>query len=1062
VTTCPICGTPNPDAARFCMTCAYPLTPARPSREARKVVTVVFADVTGSTGLGENLDPESLRAVMGRYFEAMREVLERHGGTVEKFIGDAVVAVFGVPTLHEDDALRAVRATIDMRGALARLNASLRDERGLEIEMRVGVNTGEVVVGDPRAGGSRATGDAVNVAARLQAAAEPGETLLGDSTYRLVREAVTTGELRRINVKGREEPVAVRALLAVDQTAEAIHRRVGGPMVGRERELGILRNAYESAVAEKRCVLVTVLGTAGVGKSRLTHEFLGGIRPAATVVRGRCLPYGHGVTWFPVAELLRSAVGFDDEADPNEVVARLRDRLDGTPDADTVVARLAEPLGIATEPVPVEELFWAVRRFLERLADERPTVVVIDDVQWAASTVLDLLEHLADWIHGVPLLLVALARPELLDIRSGWGGGKPDATTFLLEPLPSEQTDQLVESLFEGASVPEAARTRIAAAADGNPLFAEQVIEMLLDDGLVRRLPDGSFEVDELDAISMPPTIQALLAARLDRLNEPERRTIERASVVGKEFAQREVSELTPADGRPGVPGQLMALVRKELIRPDRRRDDGGETFRFRHLLIRDAAYDSLPKAERADLHEQFANWLESSAGDRIAERDEIVGYHLAQARSYRLALGPDDAATKALALRAGRRLLVAGRRAAARDTAEPARRLLTAAADLLVDDDEARYEALLERFWCCFETPDNTEIARQAEEVGARLGPRPALRARLWGWLTRSFGDPSFVFGDVRPQVLAAIETFRTADDIDGLIDAITVLVFIDLTLAHWEDQTRAARLGHEIALEHGREDRRSHFARWLANAVCWGTLDAGDSVEMVNELLRVEKRRGAQAAMYSAISLLRAIMGDRAGSDAAWAEEQAIEHELGDRPRFFRRAFAEHALDNFATALEQAEAESAHLAAVGDTGQRSTMQALIAWIHALQGNSQLALEATEESRMLGAPDDAETQIQWRAAAGLARAQLGEFDEADRLTTEAIEAGATTDAATVGRAWEARMRVLGAAGRQPEMLEAAARARAIYKAKGVVNSLRRLDEFLAGTESGARTQAAH
>src|SRR5436309_6372040 len=306
------------------MNCAQPLAPVEATREARKVVTVVFADVTGSTGLGERLDPESLRAILGRWFDAMRDVLERHGGTVEKFIGDAIVAVFGVPTLHEDDALRAVRAATEMRAALVAFNEALRTERGLEIEMRVGVNTGEVVVGDARAGGSRATGDAVNVAARLQQAAEPGETLIGDSTWRLVREAITTGEARDVEVKGRHQPVTVRRLLDVDPMAEAIHRHVGGPMVGRERELGTLRAAYERATVERRCVLVTVLGTAGVGKSRLTHEFLAGVRPGATVVRGRCLPYGHGITWFPIAELLRSAVGLDDEADPNLVVERLR------------------------------------------------------------------------------------------------------------------------------------------------------------------------------------------------------------------------------------------------------------------------------------------------------------------------------------------------------------------------------------------------------------------------------------------------------------------------------------------------------------------------------------------------------------------------------------------------------------------------------------------------------------------------------------------------------------------------------------------------------------------
>ncbi|HEV8402516.1 MAG TPA: adenylate/guanylate cyclase domain-containing protein, partial [Candidatus Limnocylindrales bacterium] len=404
---CSDCSTPNPDVARFCMSCGATLAAPEPSREARKVVTVVFADITGSTGLGERLDPEAFRSIMGRWFDAMSVVLTGHGGTVEKFIGDAVVAVFGVPIVHEDDGLRAVRAAAEMTTALAALNSALRTERGVEIAMRVGVNTGTAVVGDARAGGSRATGDAVTVAARLQQAAEPGETLLGDSTWRLVRDAVVTGEPREISVKGHDEPVTVRSLITVDQAAEGFHRRVGGPMVGRDRELGILRAAFERAVIEERCVLVTVLGSAGVGKSRLVHEFLAGARtgvataarpdprPDATVLRGRCLPYGQGITWYPVAALLRSAVGLDEEAEPSAVMDGLRSLLADVEDAAAILARLAEPLGVATQPAPVEELFWAIRRFLEHLADRSPVVVVLDDLQWAEPAILDLVEHLS-------------------------------------------------------------------------------------------------------------------------------------------------------------------------------------------------------------------------------------------------------------------------------------------------------------------------------------------------------------------------------------------------------------------------------------------------------------------------------------------------------------------------------------------------------------------------------------------------------------------------------------------------------------------------------------------
>ena len=589
-----------------------------------------------------------------------------------------------------------------------------------------GVNTGVVVVGDARAGGSRATGDAVNVAARLQQAAEPGETLVGDSTWRLVRDAVATGEPRAVQVKGRDEPVTVRRLVAVDEAAEAIHRRVGGPMIGRDRELGILRAAFERAVVEERCVLVTVLGSAGVGKSRLVHEFLAGARTNAEVLRGRCLPYGQGITWYPVAELLRSAVGLDDEAEPATVMDRLRDRLAGVDDADSILAQLAEPLGIAAEPAPVEELFWAIRRFLEHLAFDGPVVVVLDDLHWAEPALLDLVDHLADWVHGVPLFLLAMARPELLDLRAGWGGGKPDATTFLLEPLPASDTEHLVEALLEGATI-----APLRAPADRGRRRRQPALCRAGHRDAPRRRSrhsadaDGSLVIGDLETISVPPTIQALLAARLDRLSDGERRTIERASVVGKEFGQRDVSELTPAEGRAGVPVQLMGLVRKELIRPDRRPESGGDTYRFRHLLIRDAAYDSLPKLERAELHEHFADWLERTAGDRLADLDEITGYHLDQARTYRLALGPEDDRTRALALRAGRRLAAAGRRAAERDEIQSSIRLLSRAEELLVEDPAARFETLLLLIDIGFDQ-DFVAIAawaEQAEAVAAALG---------------------------------------------------------------------------------------------------------------------------------------------------------------------------------------------------------------------------------------------------------------------------------------------------------------------------------------------------
>ena len=881
----------------------------------------------------------------------------------------------------------------------------------------------------------------------------PARRSSANSTWRLVRDAVVAGEPREVPVKGRDEPVTVRRLVAVDQAAEGIHRRVGGPMVGRDRELGILRAAFERAAVEERCMLVTVLGSAGVGKSRLVHEFLAATRPGATVLRGRCLPYGQGITWYPVAELLRSAVGLDEEAEPSLVMGRLSDRLAEVEDAETILARLAEPLGVAAEPAPVEELFWAIRRFLERLATGGPTVVVLDDLQWAEPAILDLVEHVAEWVHGVPLVLLAMARPELLDLRIGWGGGKPDATTFLLEPLPTADTEHLVEALLEGASITPLALERIAAAADGNPLYVEQVIEMLLDDGLVQRDPNGSLVIGDLETISVPPTIQALLAARLDRLSDGERRTIERAAVVGKEFGQRDVSELTPAEARADVSAQLMGLVRKELIRPDRRRDTSGEAYRFRHLLIRDAAYDGLPKLERAELHEQFADWLERTAGDRLAELDEITGYHLDQARTYRLALGPDDHRTRGLALRAGRRLAAAGRRTADREEIPTAIRLLSQAEALLVEDPALRFETLLRLLDVAFDTDfvRSTQVASEAESVAAELGELQVRRARLWVSGVRSFSDPTFQITEIRAEAESAARAFEAAGDIDALLDTYIVMIFIDLNLGHWRETATWARRGLELAATAGREQRREDFAQSLSNALVWGSTNATESLAVIDGLLGSTSRRLTRADLLSAAAILKGLLGDRPGAEAAQSESTSIMDDLGLPSHGFRHAYTSYVLDDLPHALRLAREEAANLERRGETGRRSTMAGLEAWILALTGEDVEATRAVDVSRQLGAPDDAITQFLWRAAAGVVLARRGETEEADRITAEGVAIADNTDFFDAGTAWLARAWVLSMAGRTADATEAAHRARKVYAAKGFVNGIRRVETLIAG-----------
>ena len=543
--TCANCGRESPEDFAFCPACSAPLAP--PGRqEVRKTVTVVFCDVTGSTAMGERLDPESLRRVMSRYFAEMRAALERHGGTVEKFIGDAVMAVFGVPAIHEDDALRAVRAAAEMREALQVFNKELERDHGVSLAARIGVNTGEVVAGDQ--GDTLVTGDAVNVAARLEQAAEPGTVLIGEETLRLVRDAVVAEPVPPLEVKGKSEPLAAFRLVQVTAGVAGVARRLDSPMVGRERELARLRQTFEAAIADRSCQLFTILGTPGVGKSRLVEEFLGSLGEA-TVLRGRCLPYGEGITFFPVGEVVKEAAGLEDFDAPDEIERKICAVLGTDGPACSTLAQL---FAAAERDSSVEETFWAVRSFLEAVAQTAPLAVVFDDIHWGEPTFLDLIEHITGWAREAPILVLCVARPELLDERAGWGGGKFNATTISLEPLSDDECGDLIGNLLGRAALPDEARDRILAAAEGTPLFVEEMLSMLIDDGSLARDGDRWVATGPLVDLRVPPTIQALLAARLDQLTGDERAAIQRAAVCGKQFHVGAVAALL--DGRRGGP----------------------------------------------------------------------------------------------------------------------------------------------------------------------------------------------------------------------------------------------------------------------------------------------------------------------------------------------------------------------------------------------------------------------------------------------------------------------------------------------------------------------------
>ncbi|MFZ1878671.1 MAG: adenylate/guanylate cyclase domain-containing protein [Gaiellaceae bacterium] len=576
----------------------------------RKVVTVLFCDVVGSTALGESVDPEALQGLLARYFEQMKRIVDQHGGSVEKFIGDAVMAVFGVPLAHEDDALRACRAAAEMRDALPELG----------IRGRIGVNTGEVVTGTSE---RLATGDAVNVAARFEQAAAPGEVLIGKATLALVHDAVEAEPVQPLTLKGKSQPVPAFRLVSVLEPPERSH---SSRFVGRERELAQIIEAWAHAQADGRCELVTVVGDAGVGKSRLVAEALASIE--ARVVRTRCLPYGEGITYWPVVEVVK--------------------QLAELPSDPAAAAAVRSLLGESKVGTSGDEIAWAFRKLLE---EQAPLIVVFDDIQWGEETFFDLIESTALLSAGASLLLLCMARPELVDQRPSW------PSPLRLDPLPPEASDAMI-----GDAVSHELSERIAGASGGNPLFISEMLAMVAEDG----------DVD------VPPTLRALLAARLDQLDGAERRVLERGSIEGEIFHRGAVQALVPEETQ--ITTRLAALVRRQLVRPDRAQIAGEDGYRFRHLLFRDAAYDALPKAVRADLHARFADWLDEH-GYSLVERDEIVGYHLEQASRYMAELGQAD---PDVADRAALRLAAAGRRAGDRLDYRTAHALLSRAVELL------------------------------------------------------------------------------------------------------------------------------------------------------------------------------------------------------------------------------------------------------------------------------------------------------------------------------------------------------------------------------------------
>ena len=954
-------------------------TPPGSGREVRKIVTVLFADVTP---VGDRLDPELLRRVAGRAFEEMRRVLERHGGSVEKLVRGAMTAVFGIPVVHEDDALRAVRAAAEMREQLAVLNDELTRERGVRLALRTGLSTGEVVAGGAQEG--EVVGEAVTAAAGLQQSARADEILIGPETHRFVRDAILAEP---------SEPEAAQSplrLLAVVRGTPGQRSRFQSPMVGRSRERQRLQDVFEQAVGDASSQLFTILGAAGVGKSRLVQEFLDDLGEQALVARGRCLSYGEGITFWPLIEAFREAATLDEGDTPEQARRKLAALLENEADAELIAQRVAELIGLTEAEPGAEEGFWAVRMLFEALARRRPLVLVFDDIHWGETTFLDLVEHVADWTREVPLLLICIARPELLDVRAGWGGGKLNATAVLLEPLSEKESSQLIDNLAE-ARLDTVTRRRVIEAAEGNPLFVEEMLALAREDGH----ENGELEV--------PPTINALLAARIDRLADSERWVLECASVEGKVFHQGAVAELSPVSFRPQVPTNVAALVRKELIRPDRALFAGERGFRFRHLLIRDAAYESLPKEARAELHERYAGWLEQKAGERTIEWEEIIGYHLEQACRYWSELGPLDETAREIGRRAAGRLGAARRRAFGRNDAPAAVNLISRAAALLPADDPARVDLVPNVRVVQGSSADLSwadSILSQALETGDERLKAHALVQR--GFL-RLFTEPKVSPDDLLEVAREAIVIFEDIGDALGLARAWR-LVAQSRYLARRAAESAEAS---EQALVHARRAQDSFEVReiveWLAVALTLGSTPASEALRRCERLLEeAAGDRFLEVTLLSVRAYLEATQGraevaeellaeaTRAGGDPGYLNKVAYFSVYVGLLRLLagEAVAAEHQLRAGCQALEE----------VGEKTNYSTVSAMLARALCAQGRYAEAEAFTRASEEAARPNDVFANVTWRSVRATVLGRQGKLQAAEAQAREAVGFAAQSD----------------------------------------------------------------
>ena len=1050
---CPSCGEENPDRFRLCGYCGASLQPEAPPQENRRVVTVVFSDLKGSTSLGERLDSEALREVLAIYFEAMSAVLVRHGGTIEKYIGDAIMAVFGLPRLHEDDALRAVRAAVEMRETLEVINERLQKDYGVRLENRTGVYTGEVVSGDITTGQRLVTGDTVNVAARLEQSAPSCEVLIGQPTYELVRDAVKVEPVEPLELKGKAERVPAYQLLHAG-AGEGRVRRVDLPLVGRAEQLLELSEVLDLVRETGRPQLVTVVAPAGTGKSRLLHGFLDGRGHELTSLSGRCLPYGEGITYWPIAEAVRGLAQVMQD-DPAEVVSeRVLALFADIPDAGK---RVASAIGLTEDAFPAEEIAWGVRRLIEALAVKGPVIMVLDDIHWAERTLLDLAQDLVESVEA-PLLLMCGTRRDLLDEHPGWPTSGARARVIDLSPLTEDESNLVLGSLLGAGAVDPAVARWLTAAAEGNPLFLEHLLSMLVDDEAVRQVDGLWVAVKPLEELEAPSTITSLLAARLDRLGPTDRTVIERGAVMGQSFYRGGVEALSPEPVRPLVRESLDSLEMKELVRSTGDVFVGLPVYRFQHVLVRDVAYEGMLKRTRAELHASLVDWFEEVAPDRLREFEEIRGYHLEQAYLIFTELGGNEERTRDTGRRGAEHLSSAGRRALARGDMPAASNLLHRAEALLPPGDPQRPRLLLEAGDALIEIGNFTladELLRKAEEEATRGGDRILeITARLAHLRLRYTMDPEATEPIVEEEVARVVPELEALQANEGLARAWRLLTQVNFTACRWSAVEDAATRMTEYARLAGDTTLEARFLAAQAMAALYGPTPVAAAEERCRQLLaRAGEDRRTHAIILCVQAHLAAMDGRFDQAREAYMKSREVLDELGWRFHAALTSLDSGAVEMLAGDPVAAERELRMdyetLNEMGERDYMPTTAALLAEALYEQGRFDDAESFAQISETFAASEDITSQFLWRCVRAKVAAQRGE-PAAETLVLEALElTEKTEELESQAQVFMDLAEVLELSGRSDEAVPHLREALARYHAKGNVVSAARARERL-------------